>query len=65
MDDESNSLMKIGSYKIKQILGQGSFGKVYKSYSKKKDRKIALKVDCNIKSRFWTKASSQRPRLTS
>lgn len=40
----SDRVDQIGKYKIRGILGQGAFGKVYRGYDPQLDREVAIKV---------------------
>ena len=42
--DSLDSVESIGKYRVRGILGQGAFGKVYRGYDPQLDREVAIKV---------------------
>jgi serine/threonine protein kinase/Tol biopolymer transport system component len=60
----SEKLSRLGRFEIKEILGQGAFGRVYKAYDPPLDRFVALKIptfnahDSHKVKRFITEAQS-------
>jgi len=42
--DQPRSLGKLGRFELKELLGQGAYGRVYRAYDPQLDREVALKV---------------------